>query len=240
MNLHMPPKNYYRIDEIALKWGCSKEDLLDYGEQGQLEICVRVMHDAESYTVEIDKHGREFPNWLYPKYLNGPYPLTKESIVSVKHSLPLKTVLPRKSEGEGGVEFWNLKEPLLVLPTSSALVITHDEKIRFEKEHGHIEEGVPLTKKQVGNRERGTWLKIIYLMAMKLAENNRKLISKGTLNANAFESLMKDIARDLDVVQKLEDEDKGELVHLITQGMSDSTLSKLFQEGRMIIDKYSE
>lgn len=33
-------KDYYRIDEVAESWGLSEEDILDYAEQGQLNITV--------------------------------------------------------------------------------------------------------------------------------------------------------------------------------------------------------
>jgi hypothetical protein len=98
-----------------------------------------------------------------------------------------------------------------------------------------------MLKDGIGNRERGTWLKIIYLLAMKIAEKNKAVyLKKDALNATAFETLMKTIARDLHVVKSLNDEDKPEQISSITHGMSDATLSKIFNEGEKLINKYFE
>lgn len=40
MELKKPPKNYYRLEDIAAKWGWPVNDLLDYADMGILKICV--------------------------------------------------------------------------------------------------------------------------------------------------------------------------------------------------------
>ncbi len=134
--------------------------------------------------------------------------------------------------------------PATSLPEDSVLVIRvsalNDLKELLEKDDEVVSKN-NMSKDGIGNRERGTWLKIIYLLAMKIAEKNKAVyLKKDALNATAFETLMKTIARDLHVVKSLNDEDKPEQISSITHGMSDATLSKIFNEGEKLINKYFE
>ena len=131
------------------------------------------------------------------------------------------------------------------LPEDGVLVVRTsaltDLQVRLEKESEEEVNGKATVKDDIGRKERPTWLKIIYLLAMKIAQKNKAaFLSKGTLNSVAFEKLMKTIARELEMVSSLDAEDQTEQIKNITYGMSDSTLSNLFNEGEKIISKYSE
>lgn len=103
------------------------------------------------------------------------------------------------------------------LPDDSVLVVRTsaltDLQVRLEKESEAEATGKATVKDGIGSKERGTWLKIIYLLAMKIAGKNKAaFLSKGTLNAVAFETLMKTIARELEMVRSLDAEDQPEQI----------------------------
>lgn len=131
------------------------------------------------------------------------------------------------------------------LPDGSVLVVRTsalgDLQMRLEKESETEATGKATVKDGIGRKERPTWLKIIYLLAMKVAAVNKNaLISKGRPNASAFETLMKSIANDLEMVRNLEQKDRPEQVRQITYGMSDANFLKIFNEGEKIISRYFE
>ena len=152
MALVAPPKDYYRLDSVAKEWGCTVEDLLDYGEQGKLEICIRLHHD-KAWCYEVDEmDGEEYANNMYPESLVGPCPLSHSDVINVRQSLPISFFLPRQSDKSIGIDGWRLDKPLTVHHDSESLVITHEEKTRFQAEfEAYADSGLPASEIPTSN-----------------------------------------------------------------------------------------
>ncbi len=147
MALPKPPKDYYRLEEIALEWGWSIDDLFNFGEQGKLEISVWLPEEwaepiyldqcvplGEEYTFTPN---REITHELKPKTLRGVYALSKTSVRGLREDGKIYRVNTRPDEKSAGAVCWDF-EPTVQLnhqlfPLVS-LVITHEERVRFETE----------------------------------------------------------------------------------------------------------
>ncbi|MDD5757980.1 MAG: hypothetical protein PHI06_02740 [Desulfobulbaceae bacterium] len=118
------------------------------------------------------------------------------------------------------------------LPEDGVLVVRTsaltDLQVRLEKESEAEANGKATVKDGIGNKERGTWLKIIYLLADKLADTNRTAYLKndGTFNLSKFEEVLKDQAADL----LGNDARMGNIGH----GLSNDNLKKIFDEAKKL------
>ena len=257
MALAKPPKDYYSLAEIAEEWGWPLSEIFDYGKQGKLEICIWFKcTEATLCEIDYEKERLEYGSFNLKEIkcviLDGAYPLLPSQLDEVEgldadidiffQDIKLLKLQPFMASFEpipsGNVKYGydfgtRYSDPWMV--------ITHEEKIRFEQASMTNGTTIEIPGAGIGNKERGTWLKIIYLLAVKVAEKNKAaFLSKGTLNAIAFEKLMKTIARELEMVSSLDAADQPEQIKNITYGMYDSTLSKIFNEGEKIVSGYFE
>lgn len=114
------------------------------------------------------------------------------------------------------------------LPDDSVLVVRisalTDLQERLAKEDEKTTNGKPLAKDGIGKGERKTWLKIIHLLAAKLAEKNPAAYTRkdGSFNASKFEEVLKNKAGDL-----LGKDDNTENTGY---GLSNDNLKKIFDE----------
>jgi hypothetical protein len=89
------------------------------------------------------------------------------------------------------------------------LVVTHNERIRFEAACDMANGDA------IGKKERTTWLKIIYLLMHELADHKPSLVKTDGINISQLETILKKTAKKQDLSDK---------------GLSDSTLSKIYLE----------
>jgi len=80
----------------------------------------------------------------------------------------------------------------------AGLYYKQEEIERFLREKPSSGDCEPTTKNSIGTKERGTWLKIIYLLAAKLAATNKISYKKnnGSFNFLQFETELKDVAKE--------------------------------------------
>ncbi len=87
----LPPKKYYRLQDVAKLWDCSVDDLLDYAEQGILTICVKPLEGKllatnpamDEWHIDIHNIETGIVDGLFPigrdllgsvRYESGPFP----------------------------------------------------------------------------------------------------------------------------------------------------------------------
>src|SRR5690554_6936641 len=68
----LPPKSYYLLEEVAERWGCTINDLVQYAVEEQLEVSMLTFaRRVELCRMEADDTGPERVQGV----LNGPQPL---------------------------------------------------------------------------------------------------------------------------------------------------------------------
>jgi len=158
MALPKPPKDYYSLDEIAKDWGWSVNELVCYAEQGKLIISAWFkLTLAKICGIEYDF---SFENVISKKdirnvYLDGVYPVLPSQLKELTRlaedgqhhkafdilyqDFEILNLRPGMTSFEP-MEAWGPVKYGYALSEGacrdSCLVITHEEKIRFEKEHG--------------------------------------------------------------------------------------------------------
>lgn len=148
---------YHTLQEVADDCGYEVDRLLVYGITGELEICLL------AYEPRILKEiGLE----VKPEPIEeiGPYPIPRESILKILNTplfhLPGESGRPSQTE------------------ICAKLIVTHEEKIRFENEH--------IPKKEMGDRERENLLRIIGVFIERYYRGKTYRKSDNSPNANAI------------------------------------------------------
>lgn len=230
MALPKPPKNYYRLDEIAEEWGWTVDNILDYAEHNKIMLSVNIRSKGETATIlaPILYHSI--------RIIRNP---DCESMIPIYVGISV-------SYGEESIEVISWRE-IKDLPfnfdyqesvTLEMLIITHQEKKRFEQEciveNTAIEMSTVNVDTQIisddviGPKERKTWLKIIYLLAAKLADSNKSAYLKAdkSFNMSKFEDVLKNKAGDL-----LGTDDN---INNFGHGLSNDNLKKIFDEAKTL------
>lgn len=135
----------------------------------------------------------------------GPYPLSRKGVLQI---IADKYEMPWRFEVN-----WDPEEEC------SNLVITDEERVRFEATCDMASNASPDTdeKERVGEKERISWLKIIYLL-MHLLASKISCLTKGegnNLNISEFEKKLKEVAPKYDLTEV---------------GLSNSTLGTIYKE----------
>lgn len=119
----------------------------------------------------------------------------------------------------------HLPEDSILLVRTSALT---DLMERLEKENEKVVSCKSTVKDDIGTKERGTWLKIIYLLADKLADSNKSAYLKadGSFNVSKFEDVLKNKAGDL-----LGTDDN---INNSGHGLSNDNLKRIFDEAKTL------
>lgn len=223
-------KNYYRLDEVAEEWGWTVDNILDYAEHDKIMLSVNIRSKGETATIlaPILSHsirvirnpdcGSTIPIYVGISCLYG------EESIEIISWRKIKD-LPFNYEFQQSV-------------TLEMLIITHQEKKRFEQEciieNTAIEMSIVNVGTQIisddviGQKERKTWLKIIYLLADKLADSNRSAYLKadGSFNMSKFEDVLKNKAGDL-----LGTDDN---INNSGHGLSNDNLKRIFDEAKTL------
>ena len=240
--MRLPEKDYYSLKKVADQWKCSIEDLLYFGETGRLKMCVvlppthvkrlnmqKLEKNVES--LELSLKGKCLPvkpllealSVLNPLMENamesffissGIYLLSRKSIIDIRRG---EGIMPVKSLNNDMLYYFCDEKPSQhnILGLSKRkfeitdLVITHEEKMRFEAIYGLARSN------DIGEKERSTWLKIIYLLMHELADHKPVLVKTDGLNISQLETILKKTAKKHDLSDK---------------GLSNSTLSKIYNE----------
>ena len=160
----LPEKEYFSLEEIERRWGVERADTIYYAENGLLQISTRVRGAVlDAGFVEVDGDGR-WLKILEDRYrFSGLVALHEHDLTEVFLSGGAWILSFRAEEGryldvvqpEGGV---NVRV--------NALVVTREERDRFEREHGltgeiqnlraHLEKAA----QAVECSEDGGWIKV--------------------------------------------------------------------------------
>lgn len=145
---------YYTLKEVADDCGCEVDRLLLYGITGELEICL------VAYEPRILKEiGLEVKPELIKEI--GPHLIPRDNILKIRNADFFSTA-DRPSKGE----------------ICERLIVTHEEKIRFEKEHK--------PEKKMGTRERENLLRIIGALIKIHYQETAYRKKDGSPNADAI------------------------------------------------------
>lgn len=147
----------YTLKEVADVYGYTVDRLLLYGTIGELEICLL----AHEPTI-LKEIGLEVKPELIGKI--GPYPIPGENILKIRNTPFLRPI--------GESDRPNIRNIL------ENLIVTHEEKIRFENEH--------IPKKEMGTRERENLLRLIGAFIEKDYSGNDYRKKDGAPNAEAI------------------------------------------------------
>jgi hypothetical protein len=125
----LPPKSYYGIEEIAEMWGTTSDDILIYAMDGLIELSVMLVgrQIATGEIVDGEKKEREVRrfNRPLPVYAEDLWPIMKgagSTIGRFKTSEPNTYAEPANE---------NRRWPVW----ASSVVITREEKDKFERAH---------------------------------------------------------------------------------------------------------
>jgi hypothetical protein len=124
----LPQRQHFPIDEVAAAWGASPSILLAYGIEEKLAICVL----AFNWRVQICEQAAvadEPAVWLGATTIRGPHALFPEDLWSV-NSRAVTRITKVRSAGS-----WYEFESGHIEVTRGDLVITAEERSRFEREH---------------------------------------------------------------------------------------------------------
>lgn len=209
------PSDYYRIKDLVKEWSWDESKILHYGETGQLQICVvwdskwRGRTDSNP-KIEEEKIFRHPDTPVRPKP-GGLHPLYKEDILRIRHGKGI-TCIRDINNATVAYYFTDAGKPPKDIERKfkiTDLAVTHEEKIRFEAVCDLA------SSNDIGEKERITWLKVIYLLMHELADHKPNLVKTDGLNISQLETILKRTAKKHDLSDK---------------GLSNSTLSKIYNE----------
>lgn len=131
----LPLKEYHSLAEICKLWKVTNEDLLYYGENGLIDICVRFT----AIKVALDKYQKSFGMGL-EKLFEGedlffePQPLFDTDIYRIIKA-DGKPVIVNRFKNNNRFSFMELIEERGISISLDDLVITRSERIRFEQDN---------------------------------------------------------------------------------------------------------
>jgi hypothetical protein len=130
----LPEKRWFRIADVAKRWGISPSEVEDYALDEMLRLSVFVVDlPAEAGICERDDHGHHYILEDMP-ILNGPQPLCRASLLSIFRD-GLAEVGSFRTERPGGyLRVASHVPPVLV--RRDDLIVTREERDRFECVHG--------------------------------------------------------------------------------------------------------
>lgn len=132
-----PAKSFYKIAQLAEEWACSTDDILHYGETGNLRI--GIPQNGEVATVGILVEVSEGVVNRQPKEvvgLNGVFSLYPADIHKIalygECDLQERAFVPYRKD----INYVDLRNPIKV--AANHLVVTDEEREKFVKRHGDI------------------------------------------------------------------------------------------------------
>ena len=181
---------YYRVQELASRWGCSVDDLIHLGVTGQAQICVNVYglgtgmsrtkldlsgpDDDAAFTdqqrQEATAHDALIERWMCratEDMPDGVYEQTHETLRFMEIADPFPHELYEGFKFDGGWWICDFDPPVLV--NMGHLCILHEEVTRLERDVFSVYGKRASTnggsgESPVSPRERTTYLKIIGAM----------------------------------------------------------------------------
>ncbi|MDO9067596.1 MAG: hypothetical protein Q7W05_03965 [Deltaproteobacteria bacterium] len=169
MALPKPPKDYYSLTEIAEEWEWSVGDIVEYGQQGKLALCVRLEHKRAIHTTGCFSSGEFGEELILPRDLSERHRRCNRILASILEGNNdfdniiildgVYPVLPQQLKedlrysndcGEPVIGINNIHQGFEDIENAYCtrgyvftdcklrLLITHEEKTRFEKEHENL------------------------------------------------------------------------------------------------------
>ena len=131
----LPQKRWFRMPEVAERWRVTPADIEDYALDELLELSVLVDRlPAEEGTMEPHDQAGYLPVPQDLPLLNGPQPLLRSSLLAVFRTGQAE-VHAFRSRLCGG--YLRLLRQVPPVPVRRAdLIVTREERDRFEAEHG--------------------------------------------------------------------------------------------------------
>lgn len=134
----LPRKEYFSLEEIVKLWNVSNEDLLYYGENELLEICIRYTAIRVALGKYRKRYGSGFEKILEgEKIICAPQPLHATDIYRIIKS-ENQPVIVERLKSNSRFSFNHIIEENGIHVRLSDLVVTRAEKIRFEQENDII------------------------------------------------------------------------------------------------------
>ncbi|WP_309082845.1 hypothetical protein [Chelativorans sp.] len=122
----LPPRSVYTLDEIAQAWGATIGELLGLAVDGKLTISVLL------FGSRVDSwHGHQDPLPAGRRQAHGPHGVFEKDLWAINSRGAV--YLRRFRTEDGFVEV--LEDDLGIEVTKSELVVTAEERRRFEQEH---------------------------------------------------------------------------------------------------------
>ena len=130
----LPEKRWFRIADVARRWEIPPSDVEDYALDELLQLSVFVIDlPAEAGICERDDHGHHHILEDMP-ILNGPQPVCRASLLAIFRD-GLAEVSSFRTERPGGyLRVAPHIPPVLV--RRDDLIVTREERDRFERAHG--------------------------------------------------------------------------------------------------------
>jgi len=137
MDVPLPQKRWFRIAELAQRWGVTVTDIEDYALDERIEVCVLVADlPAESGWWE-DDCGRCFRVPSEYLILNGPQPLSRSSLLEIFRCGQAEVAGFRTSPAGSYLDIQTHVGAITV--RREDLIVTREERDRFEREHRLID-----------------------------------------------------------------------------------------------------
>ena len=149
---------WYPVSELAEEWNCSIKKILHYGASGGLQLSTLA------------------PSQNDP----GPYPLSKEDALKLWENFPVwKGYLTELKSWSFPTSLYSINHVNKLTVCMENIVVTHEEKIRFEKEYNR--------KTEMGNRERENLLRLIGALISQHYHGDKYIKSTdGSFNASTI------------------------------------------------------
>jgi hypothetical protein len=175
---------YYYLSDLADKWHYEVNKLLYYGETGQLQICV--VWDSEwrgrtdlNPKIEVEKIFRH-PNTPVRPKPGGLHPIYKEDILRIRHGKGIECIRDINNATvayyftDAGKPRQDIEKKFQI----TDLVVTHEEKLRFEETYNLASNTKANTPRKSTRRTRTNELHdVIWAVYLELEE---KHLSKPT------------------------------------------------------------
>lgn len=133
----LPSKSYFKLEEITDRWNATISDLQYYGENGILEFCIREQRILVSLFEYIQKDQGLHKVQKTKRYMPEPQPIHSVDVFRI-FTAEDKKVIIKRFKPRAPLEFMKIWEENGLPVSKSDLVITRDERNRFEEKHNII------------------------------------------------------------------------------------------------------
>ncbi|MGB6538632.1 MAG: hypothetical protein WBF58_22035 [Xanthobacteraceae bacterium] len=133
----LPQRNWYRIGDVAKRWSMSPSDIEDYALDEILQLSVFVVElPVEANGWELGELNVRSPHGML--FINGPQPLLRASLLEIFRAGQAEVRCFPTQAPHKHVYVRSGTPPVIV--RREDLILTRDERDRFEREHAVVTE----------------------------------------------------------------------------------------------------